>query len=105
MLVVEKDQMIGGTTAASGGGIWLSNNHVMAAAGVADSRDAALTYLDRVAAGRPPDPSLLEVYVDTAPEMLRYLEDHTPVRTHIQPLPDYYTPWVRGTRPPARTHR
>ena len=93
VLVVEKDHMIGGTTAVSGGGIWLPNNHVMAAAGVADSRAAALSYLQRVTAGRAPDPSLLEVYVDTAPEMLRYLEDHTPVRTHIQPLPDYYTPW------------
>ncbi len=93
VLVLEKDSMLGGTTAVSGGGIWLPGNHVGAEAGVEDSREAALTYLDRVTGGRAPDPSLLEVFVDTAPEVLRYLEDNTPVKTHVQPLPDYYTPW------------
>jgi 3-oxosteroid 1-dehydrogenase len=93
VLVVEKDHMLGGTTAVSGGGIWLPNNHVMAEAGIPDSREAALAYIERVCDGRAPDPALLEVYVDTAPEMLKYLVEHTPARFHIQPLPDYYTPW------------
>jgi 3-oxosteroid 1-dehydrogenase len=93
VLVIEKASMIGGTTAVSGGGIWLPGNHKMAEAGIPDSREAALAYLNRVTDGRAPDPELLEVFVDTAPEMLRYLEDHTPVRTHISPLPDYYWPW------------
>ena len=93
VLVVEKDELLGGTTAVSGGGIWLPNNHVMAEAGIPDSREAALTYIERVCAGRAPDPELLEVFVDTAPEMLRYLTDNTPCDFHIQPLPDYYTPW------------
>lgn len=92
-LVVEKDSMLGGTTAVSGGGIWLPNNHVMAEAGIPDSRDAALTYIERCVGGRAPDPALLEVFVDTAPEMLKYLTEHTPCSFHIQPLPDYYTPW------------
>ena len=93
VLVVEKEPMLGGTTAVSGGGVWLPGNHVMAAAGIEDTRDAALAYLRRVCGGREPDPELLEVYVDAAPEVLRYLEDHTPLSTHIQPLPDYYWPW------------
>jgi succinate dehydrogenase/fumarate reductase flavoprotein subunit len=92
-LVVEKAAMLGGTTAVSGGGIWLPNNHKMAEAGIDDSREAALTYLRRVTKGKELDPELVETFVDTAPEMLRYLEDHTPVRTHISPLPDYYWPW------------
>lgn len=104
VLVVEKDSMLGGTTAVSGGGIWLPGNHHMAEAGIEDSREAALAYIRRLTDGREPDPELLEVYVDTAPEMLRYLEDHTPVRTHISPLPDYYWPWgIEGNIPqPAR---
>ncbi|MCB0995516.1 MAG: FAD-binding protein [Acidimicrobiales bacterium] len=103
-LVVEKASMLGGTTAVSGGGIWLPNNHKMAEAGIDDSREAALTYIERVTSGRVPDPALVEVFVDTAPEMLRYLEDNTPVRTHISPLPDYYWPWgFEGSIPqPAR---
>jgi 3-oxosteroid 1-dehydrogenase len=105
VLVVEKQPMLGGTTAVSGGGVWLPGNHVMAAAGVDDSREEALAYIRRVAGARVPDPELLEVYVDTAPEVLRYLEDHTPLSTHIQPLPDYYWPWqFPGTKMmPGRT--
>ena len=105
VLVVEKEPMLGGTTAVSGGGVWLPGNHVMRAAGVEDSREEALAYVRRVCGGREPDPELLEVYVDTAPEVLRYLEDHTPLTTHIQPLPDYYWPWhFPGTKTtPGRT--
>lgn len=93
VLVTEKDSMLGGTTAVSGGGIWLPNNHVMAEAGIPDSKEAALTYIERCVAGRAPDPSLLEVFVDTAPEVAKYLTENTPCSFHIQPLPDYYTPW------------
>ncbi len=92
-IVIEKAALLGGTTAVSGGGVWLPGNHVMRAAGIDDSRDAALAYTRALVGDRAPDPDLLEVFVDTAPEVLRYLEDHTPLRTHIQPLPDYYWPW------------
>ena len=93
VLIVEKAALLGGTSAVSGGGVWLPCNHKMAEAGIPDDRASALEYLERVTMGRAPDPELLEVFVDTAPEMLRYLEDHTPLRMHISPMPDYYSPW------------
>jgi flavin-dependent dehydrogenase len=104
VLVLEKADMLGGTTAVSGGVAWLPGNHHMAEAGIEDNRDDAIAYAKRLAMGREHDPDLIEVYVDTAPELLRYLEDHTPVRTHIAPLPDYYWTWgIPGNRPmPAR---
>lgn len=104
VLVIEKAAMLGGTTAVSGGGVWLPGNHVMRAAGIDDSREDALAYIRRLTGGSEPDPDLLEVFVDTAPEVLRYLEDHTPLETHISPLPDYYWPWgIPGNVPrPAR---
>jgi succinate dehydrogenase/fumarate reductase flavoprotein subunit len=104
VLVIEKADMLGGTTAVSGGGVWLPGNHKMAEAGIEDSREDALAYIRRVTAGSAPDPDLLEVFVDTAPEMIKYLEDHTPLRMHISPLPDYYWPWnLPGQRAvPAR---
>jgi succinate dehydrogenase/fumarate reductase flavoprotein subunit len=102
--VVEKAAMLGGTTAVSGGVMWLPGNHHMADVGVDDSRNDALAYIRRLAGGREPDPALLEVFVDTAPEMLRYLEEHTPLRTHVSPVPDYYWTWglPGGRAVPAR---
>ena len=104
VLILEKADMLGGTTAVSGGAAWLPGNHLMEKAGISDSREDALAYIRRVAGGREPDPELLDVYVDTAPEVLRYLEDHTPLKTHISPLPDYYWTWgFAGNRAvPAR---
>ena len=94
VVVLEKADMIGGTTAVSGGVMWLPNNHYMPEAGIPDSRDDALAYLRRLTLGREHDPALLEVFVDTAPEMMRYLATNTPVRmTPVKNFPDYYFPY------------
>ena len=45
-----------------------------------DSREEALTYIRRLTLGNEPDPALVEIYVDTAAEMLDYLESKTPLR-------------------------
>jgi succinate dehydrogenase/fumarate reductase flavoprotein subunit len=71
--------------------LWIPNNDHLADAGLEDSREAALSYLRRIADGRALDESLLEVFVDTAPEVLRYLESKTPLRMQlVTNLPDYY---------------
>ncbi len=44
-LLIEKQNEIGGSSALSGGVLWLPNNPLMRREGVEDSRDAALTYL------------------------------------------------------------
>lgn len=98
VLILEKAALLGGTSAVSGGGIWLPGNDHMAAAGRPDTPDAALAYIRRLTMGHEPDPELLEVFVATAPEALRYLEANTPLEVHITPLPDYYLAWdVPGT--------
>lgn len=91
VLVVEKDDSIGGTTGVSGGVMWVPQNHHLAPAGLEDSRADALAYIEHISDGRAADPELLEVFVDTAPEVLEYLESHTPLRTQlVTNLPDYY---------------
>ncbi len=99
--VLERSDKIGGTTAVSGGGIWVPLNHHMAEAGAQDSREEALLYCKRLAAGRSSD-ELIETFVDTAHEMLRYLEQHTPVRYRACPMPDY-RPELPGAKRCGRT--
>lgn len=99
--VVERSDKIGGTTAVSGGGIWVPMNHHMADVDAQDSRDEALEYCKKLAAGRSSD-DLLETFVDTAPQMLSYLEEHTPVRYRACPMPDY-RPEAPGAKASGRT--
>lgn len=80
VLVLEKADLIGGTTGVSGGMPWIPMNRHMPEVGQADSREETLTYIRRLTLGREPDPDLVEVYVDTAAEALDYLETQTPVR-------------------------
>ncbi len=72
--VLEKTDLIGGTTAISGGGAWVPCNPVMAEVGLEDSREAALTYL-RACTGEAGDEAMHEALVDTGPEMVRLLLD------------------------------
>jgi 3-oxosteroid 1-dehydrogenase len=86
----EKSDLIGGTSAISGGIIWMPNNHLQAAAGIADSRADALAYLDSLALGQI-DSDLAATFVDTGPEMLAYLDERTPCSFHLLPeYPDYH---------------
>ena len=45
VLVVEKANQYGGTSALSGGGIWIPNNHYFRAIGGNDSEELAWTYM------------------------------------------------------------
>lgn len=104
-VVVEKSEFIGGTTAVSGGDMWIPNNHHLEPG--SDSREDAIAYITALSAGRAADPSLIEVYVDTAPEMLLWLEANTGYRSepHYH-LDDYYSvigDRIPGVRPFPRT--
>jgi len=58
VLVLEKERLIGGSTALAGGGMWIPNNHLMQAAGVPDSTDEAFKYLDGVVGDEGPATSV-----------------------------------------------
>ena len=99
--VLEKTDRIGGTTAVSGGMLWVPGNHHMRELGILDSRDEALRYLRRVAGGQSTE-DLLQTFVDRAPEMARYLEARTPIRLTPLARPDYHPEW-EGGKPAGRT--
>lgn len=94
--VLERTELVGGSTAVSGGGIWVPGNHHMPEAGVEDSPDEALAYCRRLVAGKMPD-ELVETFVDQAPEMIRYLETNTSLRFRPMSWPDYH-PEIEGAR-------
>ena len=105
VLVLEKADQIGGTTAVSGGSVWVPCNAQMAAIGVADSREEALAYIRALSKGSEPDASLLEVFVDSAAEMITHLEKSTPLRmVPTRGFRDYYSPYgVPGAKPEGRS--
>lgn len=73
VLVVEKSDYIGGTTAYSAGTCWIPNNHFQRADGIVDDRAKAERYLDSVV-GDKADKNLRHAFLDNGPRMLRYME-------------------------------
>lgn len=73
VLVLEKAPVFGGHTAVSGGGAWIPNNKMMAAAGLSDSREEALTYLRRVADGTSNE-EIMVSFIDNCNPAIDFLD-------------------------------
>src|SRR5579864_7618505 len=84
-LIIEKAHKYGGTSAASGGVLWIPN-HGLTENG--DSRDQALQYLGKLVSG-PIQRDRLEAFVDRGPEMVRFLRSQGIAVMQAQ-WPDYY---------------
>lgn len=100
-LVIEKTALAGGTSAISGGGIWIPDNHDMPKAGLRDSLDVAFGYVKACAKGLASDDRVL-AYVETARHMARYLAD---IGVPYRCMPHYsdYYPHIQGALPGGRT--
>lgn len=98
VLIVERGGMVGGTTAMSGGMLWIPGNHHQLAAGVPEADEDVVAYLDALAPGQL-DPETLWAFMQGGREMVRYLEEKTPVRLHaFTDFPDYQ-PYAPGAKP------
>ncbi|WP_062347460.1 FAD-dependent oxidoreductase [Novosphingobium sp. CCH12-A3] len=98
VVILERSGMVGGTTAMSGGMLWIPGNHHQLAAGIEDSDEDVVAYLDGLAPGAL-DPETLWAFMQGGPEMLRYLEENTPVRMcSFSDFPDYQ-PYSPGAKP------
>lgn len=96
VLIVEKERKFGGTSAVSGGVMWIPNHNLTN--GGDDSREAALEYL-HATISVPVNEKRLEAYVDQAPQMLAFLtRTGVPVETGV--WPDYFP-----DKPGARADR
>ncbi|AMK19902.1 MULTISPECIES: FAD-dependent oxidoreductase [Sphingobium] len=89
VLILERSDKLGGTSAVSGGLPWIPNNAHMHEVGASDSREEALAYLRRLSLGKM-DEALCETYVDAAPDVIRFLEAETELEFVALTIPDYH---------------
>lgn len=100
VLVTEKADEFGGTTATSGGVLWVPGSHhskaLGASLGIEDDRDSVRTYL-RQEAGNCYEDRRIEAYLEHAPRMVAYLEQNTEVKFYPMEFPDYH-PELEGAK-------
>lgn len=94
VLVLEKAHKFGGTSATSGGVLWIPNHGL----GTDDSREETMRYLDAVISG-PVRRDRLEAFVDQGPEMVRFLRS-IGIPLQVMPWSDYFAevPGARADR-------
>lgn len=95
VLVLEKAGHFGGTTAVSGGGIWIPGSPQARAAGVDDSPAVARQYILEVV-GETANPTLIDAYLDNGPEMVAWLAENSAVEFLISPPSSDWYPDVPG---------
>jgi succinate dehydrogenase/fumarate reductase flavoprotein subunit len=76
-LIVEKSPQFGGSTALSGGGIWVPGAPSQRRAGYVPVPDDVFGYLKKITDGMVSDARLRQ-YVDAGPEMMEFLEKTSP---------------------------
>ena len=88
-VVIEKTQYFGGTSAYSGGCIWVPGNAVAEDAGVIDSIALGLEYFSAVVGDRT-DSELQRAYLETGPQMISLLTHQAGFEFDYLPFPDYF---------------
>ncbi|WP_243057487.1 3-oxosteroid 1-dehydrogenase [Nocardioides sp. SR21] len=101
-VLIEKSSYFGGSTARSGGGVWIPNNYALKKAGQDDDPELSRTYLDSIVGDVVPKVRR-DTYLDRGPEVLDFVRDNTPLR--FTWVPDYadYHPEAPGGRPAGRS--
>lgn len=89
VIVVEKEAVFGGTTAFSGGVLWIPLSPHAKKQGVRDTREAVLRYM-RAETGRWYDAAAVEAFVEKGPEMVEFFERETEVKFIPTLYPDYH---------------
>ncbi|SDC33341.1 3-oxosteroid 1-dehydrogenase [Mycolicibacterium neoaurum] len=98
-VVVEKAPHYGGSTARSGGGVWIPNNEVLQRDGVKDTAAEARKYLHAIIGDVVPAEKI-DTYLDRSPEMLSFVLKNSPLKLCWVPgYSDYYpeTPGGKAT--------
>lgn len=100
VVVLEKTEHLGGTSAMSGAGTWIPANAVGIAAGFPDTPADALTYLRATAPDewQAREDDLWRAFTEAAPKMFDFLVAATPLDFELVPEPDPYAERPGGKR-------
>ena len=101
VLVVEKSEYYGGTSATSGGAIWIPANYLPKAVDLEDSPEEAFQYLRALADSEVPDINI-RTFVEQGREMVDWLQKNSEVRFAATVYTDYH-PDVPGAKLGNRT--
>ncbi|HEX3334666.1 MAG TPA: FAD-dependent oxidoreductase, partial [Acidimicrobiales bacterium] len=93
VIVLEKQDRLGGSTAMSGGIVWVPNNPVMQAKGVPDSHEDAMAHFEAVVGDVGPASSFVrrEAFLTAGPEMIEFLQGRGVRFTYCRGYSDYYS--------------
>lgn len=97
VLVIEKSDQYGGTSATSGGVVWIPGNRLARELGVQDSTEAAREYVQQTSPAGAVSVQMLDTYLREAPRMIDFLHDRTRVRYQLAHLLSFL-PGARGNR-------
>lgn len=101
-VLLEKSSYFGGSTARSGGGVWIPNNYALKAAGQGDDPELSKLYLDSIVGDVVPKVRR-DTYLDRGPEVLDFVRERTPLRfTWVPQYADYH-PEAPGGRVGGRS--
>ncbi|GAA1093360.1 3-oxosteroid 1-dehydrogenase [Tsukamurella spumae] len=102
VLVVEKAAHYGGSTARSGGGVWIPGNEALVKAGIKDTPDEARKYLHAIIGDVVPA-ERIDTYIDRGPEVIEMVHRMSPLElTWVPGYSDYY-PEAPGGRAHGRS--
>ena len=102
VVVIEKAPHFGGSTARSGGGVWIPNNETLQADGVDDTPEAARDYLHAII-GDVVSKERLDTYLERGPEMLGFVLRNSPLKMQWVPGYSDYYPEAPGGRVGGRS--
>ena len=91
VLMLEKAPQFGGTSAISGGAVWINDTDQARAQGKSGAADAIKTYLKTIVGEQNYRPDIVDAFVASGREALAFLEKEGAVKYSLRPLsPDYY---------------
>lgn len=96
--IFERGRRFGGSSALSGGQLWIPNNGLQAKDGLRDSPRDATQYLAQLARGRVPE-VMIRSFVANSPRALRFITENSPLVPALrEDEPDYHPEWAGASR-------